>query len=249
MIYSGHLALLQLCTTRWDLVEGLVLLNSGMKKMPRGLKRLWFGELSHLDLIQPLTFICHSWYSIARRLANRIYPFKSTSHVALQEGVRISTWLLQYLFQQASCRCPLHRMAALGMGSPLIHLDTRTHSAQEARVKWQTFVVSLTHHYLQNAHLKYASQYSPPAHWGPSSRSPSHPFMHGLYPTRSYPFMPNRAHTIEGPGQQVQFAPPMGPGSASQSGLIDPCNLFCKVGNPELFESLSANVCLFVAEP
>jgi polyadenylate-binding protein len=33
---------------------------------------------------------------------------------------------------------------------------------------------------------------------------------------------------MHGPGQQVQFAPPSGPGSTSASGLIDPCNLFCK---------------------
>jgi len=31
-----------------------------------------------------------------------------------------------------------------------------------------------------------------------------------------------------GPGQQVQPAPVVGPGSTSASGLIDPCNLFCK---------------------
>lgn len=34
---------------------------------------------------------------------------------------------------------------------------------------------------------------------------------------------------IHGPGQQVQLAPLHGPGSTSHSGLIDPCNLFCKV--------------------
>lgn len=35
---------------------------------------------------------------------------------------------------------------------------------------------------------------------------------------------------VHGPGQQVQLAPLSGPGSNSHSGLIDPCNLFCKVG-------------------
>ncbi|KAG6867065.1 hypothetical protein C0993_007110, partial [Termitomyces sp. T159_Od127] len=33
---------------------------------------------------------------------------------------------------------------------------------------------------------------------------------------------------VHGPGQQVQLAPLPGPGSSSHSGLIDPCNLFCK---------------------
>lgn len=37
-----------------------------------------------------------------------------------------------------------------------------------------------------------------------------------------------------GPGQQVQLAPLTGPGSTSHSGLIDPCNLFCKVCNSSL---------------
>lgn len=37
------------------------------------------------------------------------------------------------------------------------------------------------------------------------------------------------ASFVHGPGQQVQLAPPMGLGSNSHSGLIDPCNLFCKV--------------------
>ncbi|TRM63710.1 hypothetical protein BD626DRAFT_569084 [Schizophyllum amplum] len=39
---------------------------------------------------------------------------------------------------------------------------------------------------------------------------------------------------IHGPGQQVQLAPVIGPGSNSHSGLIDPCNLFCKNLDPEI---------------
>ncbi|KIO22878.1 hypothetical protein M407DRAFT_78768 [Tulasnella calospora MUT 4182] len=47
---------------------------------------------------------------------------------------------------------------------------------------------------------------------------------------------------VHGPGQQVQYAPPFGPGSGSHSGLIDPCNLFIKNLDPaidsnELFTS------------
>jgi polyadenylate-binding protein len=55
-------------------------------------------------------------------------------------------------------------------------------------------------------------QYSPPRASPYHARSPL-PFIHG-------------------PGQQVQLAPPIGPGSNSHSGLIDPCNLFCKVRLP-----------------
>ena len=57
-------------------------------------------------------------------------------------------------------------------------------------------------------------QYSPPRASPYHARSPL-PFIHG-------------------PGQQVQLAPPHGPGSNSHSGLIDPCNLFCKVCLPQL---------------
>ncbi|KIJ38954.1 hypothetical protein M422DRAFT_175807 [Sphaerobolus stellatus SS14] len=59
------------------------------------------------------------------------------------------------------------------------------------------------------------SQYSPPrSQYGGFARTPA-PFVHG-------------------PGQQVQFAPVHGPGSNSHSGLIDPCNLFCKNLDPEI---------------
>jgi len=57
-------------------------------------------------------------------------------------------------------------------------------------------------------------QYSPPRASPYHARSPL-PFIHG-------------------PGQQVQLAPLHGPGANSHSGLIDPCNLFCKVRFPQL---------------
>ena len=57
-----------------------------------------------------------------------------------------------------------------------------------------------------------SSQYSPPRTTPYPVRSPIQPV----------PF-------VHGPGQQVQLAPMVGPGSNSHSGLIDPCNLFCKV--------------------
>ncbi|KAI0319318.1 hypothetical protein OF83DRAFT_1082359 [Amylostereum chailletii] len=59
----------------------------------------------------------------------------------------------------------------------------------------------------------YPSQYSPPR-GNPYPRQPV-PFLHG-------------------PGQQVQLAPLHGPGSNSHSGLIDPCNLFCKNLDPSI---------------
>ncbi|KAF5368875.1 hypothetical protein D9758_002997 [Tetrapyrgos nigripes] len=62
-----------------------------------------------------------------------------------------------------------------------------------------------------------AQQYSPPRpHYSPRSVVSPIP------------------HFVHGPGQQVQLAPPSGPGSNSHSGLIDPCNLFCKNLDPEI---------------
>lgn len=57
--------------------------------------------------------------------------------------------------------------------------------------------------------------------------SPPHSQYGGYSPSRASPFM-------HGPGQQVQFAPLHGPGSNSHSGLIDPCNLFCKNLDPSI---------------
>ncbi|KAF9077433.1 hypothetical protein BDP27DRAFT_1357522 [Rhodocollybia butyracea] len=67
-----------------------------------------------------------------------------------------------------------------------------------------------------------AATYSPPRpHYSP--RSPVSPIPHG-----------GTAQFVHGPGQQVQLAPLSGPGSNSHSGLIDPCNLFCKNLDPEI---------------
>ncbi|KAJ3905511.1 hypothetical protein F5879DRAFT_736435 [Lentinula edodes] len=66
-----------------------------------------------------------------------------------------------------------------------------------------------------------AATYSPPRpHYSP--RSPVSPIPHG------------GPQFVHGPGQQVQLAPMAGPGSNSHSGLIDPCNLFCKNLDPEI---------------
>jgi len=61
----------------------------------------------------------------------------------------------------------------------------------------------------------HGSQYSPPRQYGYANLRQTPPFVHG-------------------PGQQVQFAPMHGPGSTSHSGLIDPCNLFCKNLDPDI---------------
>ncbi|KAF7325995.1 hypothetical protein MKEN_00450400 [Mycena kentingensis (nom. inval.)] len=50
-------------------------------------------------------------------------------------------------------------------------------------------------------------------------------------PPRGSPYRSPVQGFVHGPGQQVQLA---GPGSSSHSGLIDPCNLFCKNLDPDI---------------
>ncbi|KAG2008227.1 polyadenylate-binding protein [Coprinopsis cinerea AmutBmut pab1-1] len=68
----------------------------------------------------------------------------------------------------------------------------------------------------------YAGQYSPHS---PPRGSPYRSPLGSPYLNKSpLPF-------VHGPGQQVQFAPA---GASSHSGLIDPCNLFCKNLDPDI---------------
>ncbi|KAF9051715.1 hypothetical protein BJ165DRAFT_1524624 [Panaeolus papilionaceus] len=66
------------------------------------------------------------------------------------------------------------------------------------------------------------------------------PFAAQYSPPRANPYSPVRSPVqtpppfVHGPGQQVQLAPISGPGANSHSGLIDPCNLFCKNLSPEI---------------
>ena len=79
------------------------------------------------------------------------------------------------------------------------------------------------------------SSFSFPDQYSPPRASPYHP-------RSPLPF-------IHGPGQQVQLAPLHGPGSTSHSGLIDPCNLFCKVSTFPAFCRPSFNHVLQNLDP
>ncbi|KAF5389609.1 hypothetical protein D9757_004233 [Collybiopsis confluens] len=93
---------------------------------------------------------------------------------------------------------------------------TASGSMSEFNTNAPTFVPTGSVYGFPNA----AATYSPPRpHYSP--RSPVSPLSQG-------------AQFIHGPGQQVQLAPFSGPGSNSHSGLIDPCNLFCKNLDPEI---------------
>ncbi|KAG9313592.1 hypothetical protein JVU11DRAFT_5922 [Chiua virens] len=63
-----------------------------------------------------------------------------------------------------------------------------------------------------------------------------YPYPAQYSPPRGHPFAspPRGPVFVHGPGQQVQPAPLSGPGSNSHSGLIDPCNLFCKNLDPDI---------------
>lgn len=61
-----------------------------------------------------------------------------------------------------------------------------------------------------------------------------YPYPTQYSPPRATPYGARSSVFIHGPGQQVQLAPLSGPGSNSHSGLIDPCNLFCKNLDPEI---------------
>ncbi|KIJ61840.1 hypothetical protein HYDPIDRAFT_115313 [Hydnomerulius pinastri MD-312] len=62
-----------------------------------------------------------------------------------------------------------------------------------------------------------------------------YPYPTQYSPPRATPYPATRSPLfVHGPGQQVQLAPLSGPGSSSHSGLIDPCNLFCKNLDPDI---------------
>ncbi|KAF6764245.1 hypothetical protein DFP72DRAFT_417605 [Ephemerocybe angulata] len=77
----------------------------------------------------------------------------------------------------------------------------------------------------------YPNQYSPHSPHSPPRGSPYHsrsPLPGSPYHNKSpLPGSPTPFHP--GPGQQIQYAP-----SNSHSGLIDPCNLFCKNLDPDI---------------
>ncbi|KAH9031949.1 hypothetical protein EDB84DRAFT_1399473 [Lactarius hengduanensis] len=80
------------------------------------------------------------------------------------------------------------------------------------------------------------SEFSPRAPpFVPSGSAYPTPYPTQYSPPRASPYHPRSPLPfIHGPGQQVQLAPLHGPGSSSHSGLIDPCNLFCKNLDPSI---------------
>ncbi|KAG9029416.1 hypothetical protein FS837_003564 [Tulasnella sp. UAMH 9824] len=84
-----------------------------------------------------------------------------------------------------------------------------------------------------------SSSHGSPSNYSPFSLpyTPPHaPFYSPQNGSPPFPRSPPSANSsfVHGPGQQVQYAPPFGPGSGSHSGLIDPCNLFIKNLDPSI---------------
>ncbi|KAI0266520.1 hypothetical protein BC834DRAFT_132691 [Gloeopeniophorella convolvens] len=102
-----------------------------------------------------------------------------------------------------------------------------------ADVEGQNIAVQLYQHRRASGVLSEFSPSAPP--FVPSGSGFPAPYPTQYSPPRASPF---HARTplpfIHGPGQQVQLAPIHGPGSNSHSGLIDPCNLFCKNLDPSI---------------
>ncbi|KAH9171398.1 hypothetical protein EDB89DRAFT_1972402 [Lactarius sanguifluus] len=101
-----------------------------------------------------------------------------------------------------------------------------------ADVEGQNIAVQL-YHRRGSGVLSEFSPRAPP--FVPSGSAYPTPYPTQYSPPRASPYHPRSPLPfIHGPGQQVQLAPLHGPGSSSHSGLIDPCNLFCKNLDPSI---------------
>ncbi|KAI9567562.1 hypothetical protein HD554DRAFT_2023797 [Boletus coccyginus] len=139
-------------------------------------------------------------------------PFGAIASVRTQTGFGSDTGVVEF-WREEDARIAeeaMHCVEVEGQNIAVtIYQGRRTSgSATEFSAHAPTFVPS-------GSVYPYPTQYSPPR---------AHPFS---TPPRAPIF-------IHGPGQQVQLAPLSGPGSNSHSGLIDPCNLFCKNLDPDI---------------
>ncbi|KAI0066929.1 hypothetical protein BV25DRAFT_1796079 [Artomyces pyxidatus] len=108
--------------------------------------------------------------------------------------------------------------------------ETAMHCAD---VEGQNIAVQLYQHRRTSGPV---SEFSPSAPaFVPSGSGYPSPYPTQYSPPRAPPYhIRSPVPFIHGPGQQVQLAPMHGPGSNSHSGLIDPCNLFCKNLDPSI---------------
>ncbi|KAF8842446.1 hypothetical protein BDN67DRAFT_1067736 [Paxillus ammoniavirescens] len=139
-------------------------------------------------------------------------PYGAIASVRTQTGFGSDTGVVEFWREEDACIAEeaMHCFELEGQNIAVtVYQGRRTSgSATEFSAHAPTFVPS-------GSVYPYPTQYSPP-------RAPP------------YPASPRGALFVHGPGQQVQLAPLSGPGSSSHSGLIDPCNLFCKNLDPDI---------------
>lgn len=143
------------------------------------------------------------------------------------------------LFRPFGALASAHTQAGFGKDTGVVEFwrEEDARRAEEALhcadVEGQNIAVQLYQHRRASGVV---SEFSPSApSFVPSGTAFATPYPTQYSPPRASPFHPRSPLPfIHGPGQQVQLAPPHGPGSNSHSGLIDPCNLFCKNLDPTI---------------
>ncbi|KAN0125954.1 hypothetical protein V8E52_001161 [Russula decolorans] len=143
------------------------------------------------------------------------------------------------LFRPFGALASAHTQAGFGKDTGVVEFwrEEDARRAEEALhcadVEGQNIAVQLYQHRRASGVV---SEFSPSApSFVPSGTAFATPYPTQYSPPRASPFHARSPLPfIHGPGQQVQLAPPHGPGSNSHSGLIDPCNLFCKNLDPSI---------------
>ncbi|KAF8504399.1 hypothetical protein F5888DRAFT_1605810 [Russula emetica] len=143
------------------------------------------------------------------------------------------------LFRPFGALASAHTQAGFGKDTGVVEFwrEEDARRAEEALhcadIEGQNIAVQLYQHRRTSGVV---SEFSPSApSFVPSGTAFTTPYPTQYSPPRASPFHARSPLPfIHGPGQQVQLAPPHGPGSNSHSGLIDPCNLFCKNLDPSI---------------
>ncbi|KAI9507287.1 hypothetical protein F5148DRAFT_1206374 [Russula earlei] len=142
------------------------------------------------------------------------------------------------LFRPFGALASAHTQAGFGKDTGVVEFwrEEDARRAEEAlhcvEIEGQNIAVQLYQH-RRSSVLSEFSPSAPP--FVPSGSAYPTPYPTQYSPPRASPFHPRSPLPfIHGPGQQVQLAPLHGPGSNSHSGLIDPCNLFCKNLDPSI---------------
>ncbi|KAI0300142.1 hypothetical protein B0F90DRAFT_1629948 [Multifurca ochricompacta] len=146
---------------------------------------------------------------------------------------------LYNLFRPFGALASVRAQTSLGKATGVVEFwrEEDARRAEEAlhctEIEGQNIAVQLYQHRRTSGVLSEFSPSAPP--FVPSGSAYPTPYPTQYSPPRASPYHARSPLPfIHGPGQQVQLAPLHGPGSNSHSGLIDPCNLFCKNLDPTI---------------